>query len=60
MQVSAYYAQANGLVEWGHKTVIDALAKMSNKADSNWVKNLSAVLWADHTTTRSFTSLTPY
>ena len=60
VQVSAYYAQANGLVEQGHKTVIDALAKMSNKVNSNWVKNLSAVLWADCTTIRSSTGLTPY
>ena len=45
--VSAYHPQANGMIERGHKPIVDALSKMSDGGSTNWVQNLPAVLWAD-------------
>ena len=56
---SAYHPQANGMIERGHRPIVDALAKMS-KNDSDWPKNLAAVLWADRSTVKSTTGMTPY
>ena len=45
--VSAFHPQANGMVKRGHKPIVDALAKMTNRGLDNWVDNLPAVAWAD-------------
>ena len=58
--VSAYHPQANGMIERGHKPIVDALSKMSDGGSTNWVRNLPAVLWADRSTVRTSTGLTPY
>ena len=58
--VSAYHPQANGMIERGHKPIVDALSKMSVGGSTNWVRNLPAVLWADRSTVRTSTGLTPY
>lgn len=58
--VSAYHPQANGMIERGHKPVVDALSKMSDGGSTNWVRNLPAVLWADRSTVRTSTGLAPY
>ena len=58
--VSAYHPQANGMIERGHKPIVDALSKMSDGGSTNWVQNLPAVLWADRSTVRTSTGLTPY
>ena len=58
--VSAYHPQANGMIERGHKPIVDALSKMSDRGSTNWVRNLPAVLWADRSTVRTSTGLTPY
>jgi hypothetical protein len=58
--VSAYHPQANGMVERGHKPIVDALAKMMNGGEGDWVHCLPAVLLADRTTTRVSTGQTPY
>ena len=58
--VSAYHPQANGMVERGHKPIVDALGKMTNGGFTGWIKHLPAVLWADRTTVRASTGLTPY
>lgn len=57
--VSAYHPEANGMVERGHKPMVDALSKMT-KGLMNWVEHLHAVLWADRTTVRRSTGRTPY
>jgi hypothetical protein len=57
--VSAYHPEANGLVERGHKPVVDGLSKMSG-GKAHWVNNLHTVLWADRTTVHSSTGMTPY
>lgn len=58
--VSAYHPQANGMIERGHKPIVDALSKMSDGGSTNRVQNLPAVLWADRSTVRTSTDLTPY
>lgn len=58
--VSAYHPQANGMIERGHKPIVDALSKMSDGGSTNWVRNLPAVLWADRSTVRTSNGLTPY
>ena len=58
--VSAYHPQANGMIERGHEPIVDALSKMSDGGSTNWVWNLPAVLWADRSTVRTSTGLTPY
>lgn len=56
----SYHPQANTMVERGHKPVVDALAKMTDGGLGNWVQNLAAVLWADRSTVKSTTGLSPY
>ena len=58
--VFAYHPQANAMVERGHKPFVDALAKMTDGGLGNWVQNLAAVLWADRSTVKSTTGLSPY
>jgi hypothetical protein len=58
--VSAYHPQANGMVERGHKHIMDALGKITNRGFTGWIKHLPAVLWADRITVRVSTGLTPY
>ena len=45
--VFANYLQANEMIEYGHKPIIDALSKMLAERSTNWIRNLPAVLWAD-------------
>jgi len=52
---SAYHPQGQGLIERGHKPIVDALAKM----DGLWLDNLHTVLWADRTTVKRPTGMTP-
>ena len=49
VQVSAYHPAANGIVERGHKPIVDALAKLTDGGLGNWVRNLPLVLFADRT-----------
>ncbi len=58
--VSAYNPETNGIIEHGHKPIMDLFSTISAKGRENWVRNLPAVLWADRSTLRTSTSLTPY
>ena len=60
VQVSAYHPAANGMVERGHKPIVDALAKMTDGGLGNWVKNLPTVLFADRTSIHQPTGKTPF
>jgi hypothetical protein len=42
--ISPYNIKANGMIERGHKPVIDALAKITKKGIGKWVRNLHAIL----------------
>ena len=56
IQISAYHAQANGMIERGHGPLKDALSKLG----SDWPTNLAAVLFADRTTVHGPTGYTPF
>ena len=60
VQVSAYYPAANGMVEQGHKPIVDALAKMTDSGLGNWVRNLPLVLFADCISIHQPTGRTPF
>lgn len=40
--VFAFYPQANGMVEHGHKPIMDAFAKITNRSLNNWIESLLA------------------
>ena len=60
VQISAYHSAANGMIERGHKPIVDALAKMTNGGLGNWVKNLPAVLFAERTSVHQPTGKMPF
>ena len=39
VKVSAYRLEANGMIERGHKPIVDALAKLSAAGKGNWLEN---------------------
>ena len=57
--VSAYHPQSNGMVERGHRPIVDALSKLTAGRSSKWKDYLHLVLWADRTTVRASTGMTP-
>ena len=42
--MSAYHPQSNGLVERGHKPIVDALSKLTAGGSGDWVFHLPGVL----------------
>ena len=62
VQVNAYHPQSNGLVERGHQSIVDELAKLTAPSGKpgNWPAHLASVLWADRITVRRSTERTPY
>ena len=58
--VSAYHPQANGIVERGHRLIVDGLAKLIEGGLVSWLSNLHTVLWADRTGIRTPTGMTPF
>ena len=59
IEISAYHPQANP-VERGHQQIKDGLAKLAEGGKGNWLKNLHACLWADRTTVRASTGVSPF
>jgi hypothetical protein len=59
VRISAYHPQANGMVERGHQPVVDALSKLESNTLRPWPRRLHGVLWADRTTVRAATGMTP-
>lgn len=56
VNISAYYPQSNGLVERGHASVVNALAKYCHDRQfQQWNAVLPLVLWADRVTVRRST-----
>jgi hypothetical protein len=58
--ISPYNVKANGMIERGHKSIIDALAKMTKGGIDKWVRNLHTVLWVDKIIIRKSTGYTPF
>lgn len=42
--ISAYHPEANCMIERGHQSIVNGLAKMTEGGLGKWVDNLSAVL----------------
>ena len=60
IEISAYHPQANGMVETGHRPIKESLYKMDAAGRGDWVNNLATVLWADRTTIKGPTGMTPH
>ena len=52
MIVSAYHPQANVLIELGHDTIVNSLAKYCGREPEKWVQYLPLALWADRVSIR--------
>ena len=48
------------MIERGYKPIINTLSKMSDGGSTNGIQNLPTVLWAEQSTMRTSTGLTPY
>ena len=59
VRISAYHPQANGMVERGHAPIVNALSKLAVDTGRPWTRNLHTALWADRTTTKVTTGMTP-
>ena len=57
--ISAYYPQANS-VKRGYQAIKDGLSKLANAGKGNWLQNLHACFWADRTTVRTTTGVSPF
>ena len=42
--VLAYHSQANGMIECGNKSIVNALSKISDGRSTNWIQNSPVVL----------------
>ncbi|KAI0997515.1 hypothetical protein K3495_g10672, partial [Podosphaera aphanis] len=60
VQISAYNKRANGMVERGHKPIVQALARMCGDSKDDWNRYLHAVLFADRVTVHAPTGRTPF
>ena len=59
IEISAYHPQANS-VERGHQPIKDCLSKLANSGKGNWLENYHAAFWADRTTVRTPTGVSPF
>jgi hypothetical protein len=57
MITSSYHFQINEMIERNHKSLSDALFKMSNEELESWINNLHVVLWADRFIVKFITDL---
>ena len=58
--MTPYHPQANGVVERGHKQLVDGLSKLCSASPGKWPNVLSGILWADRTTVMKSTAFTPF
>lgn len=58
--ISPYNAQANGLIEVGHRWWVDAMWKALNGDTKKWSSVFHQAVWADRITTRKGTGFSPY
>jgi len=60
IRISPYNSQANGIVEWCHYDVREAIIKSCDGDELRWYKVAHAVLWAERVTVHQATGFTPY
>ena len=59
--ITAYHPQGNGVVERGHKQLVDGLSKAcSGKSPAKWPEYLNDVLWTDRIIVRKSTGFSPF
>ncbi len=57
MITSNYHSQINEMIKRDHKSLSDALSKMSNDELKSWVNNLHVILWVDRFIVKSIIDL---
>ncbi|CAL3966158.1 unnamed protein product [Diplocarpon coronariae] len=60
VQISAYNSKANGVVERGHRDILDGLSKVTRGGFKNWTKHFHGILFACRTTIHKPTGVTPF
>jgi len=64
VMVSPYNPHAQGQIEVGHRPLTDALSKMTEGetlvGEKGWVSHVPAAVWADRTTIKASTGMTPF
>ncbi|RYE22044.1 MAG: hypothetical protein EOP45_08815, partial [Sphingobacteriaceae bacterium] len=60
VEATAYWPQAEGMVERGHKDIKGALVKLSDETGTSWEAFLPQALFADRISTKRTTGLSPY
>ena len=60
IHISGYNSRANGIVEWVHFDVHQALIKAADGIKSKWFQSLYSVFWAEHITIRKCLGVSPY
>ena len=60
IRISPYNSRANGTVERGHFTVLEALSKMTDGGMKRWIQHLPSVLLAERITTHRPTGMDPF
>jgi hypothetical protein len=62
--IAPYHPQSNGLVERGHQTIINAIAKYKaahpTMPETGWTRYLALALWADRITVRRTTGYSAF
>jgi transposase InsO family protein len=59
IRILPYNSQANGIIEWQHRTVCESIFKVCDGDDSHWPMVTPFTFWADHATTCKSTGTPP-
>jgi transposase InsO family protein len=60
IRISPYNSQANGLVERAHRSIRDALVKVSDDDLTDWDEHAPYVFWSDRITARKMIGMSPF
>ena len=60
IHISGYNSCANGIVEWSHFDMRQALIKATDGVESKWFQSLYSVFWAEHITIHKHLGVSPH